>query len=102
MVRAAPRYAGRLEREISRLDDENEPIAEICRRVAARAQELGLVRPSHVHLRELVRAARERRAEERELRELRREAVVRLAVGLPVDVDALEARIERILERGTK
>jgi len=45
------------------------PIAEICRRLADHAAELGLTRPSYVHMRRLVQRSRERRAAVRELRD---------------------------------
>lgn len=69
MTRSAPRYPAQLLDAIARLDDRNVSIAEVCRRVADRAGELGLTRPSYVHLRRLVHASRERRAAIRELRD---------------------------------
>jgi len=65
---SAPRYDTRLIRAIRRLDDEALPIAEVCRRVAAHAERLGLARPSYVHVRRIVRSERERAAELREFR----------------------------------
>lgn len=68
MTSSAPRYDVRLIRAIRRLDDKALPIAEVCRRVAAHAERLGLTRPSYVHVRRIVRSERERAAEMRELR----------------------------------
>ena len=45
------------------------PIAEVCRRLADHAGELGLSRPSYVHMRRLIHASRERRTAVRELRD---------------------------------
>ena len=65
MAAFAPRYDRRIVEAIRRLDDADEPIAETCRRVGELAWQLGLPRPSYVHLRRLVRAERKRRAEVR-------------------------------------
>jgi len=65
---SAPRYDARLIGSIRRLDDEALPIAEVCRRVAAHAERLGLARPSYVHVRRIVRSERERAAEMKQLR----------------------------------
>ncbi len=54
----APRYDQRLVQAITRLDDESEPIAEICRRIGRFAEEIGVTRPSYSHLRRLIRAER--------------------------------------------
>jgi len=64
---SAPRYDKRLLAAIRRLDDEQLPIAETCRRVGDAAQALGLPRPSYVHVRRLVRAQREIRRARREI-----------------------------------
>jgi hypothetical protein len=68
VTRSAPRYPANLLDSIAKLDDPDVPIAEVCRRVADRAGELGLTRPSYVHLRRLVHASRERRVAIRDLR----------------------------------
>jgi hypothetical protein len=65
MVQSAPRYDPRIRETVRLLDDPDEPIAEICRRVGERAEELGLPRPSHVHLRQLVSDERARVAARR-------------------------------------
>jgi hypothetical protein len=69
VTRSAPRYPAALLDAIGRLDDEGVPIAEVCRRIGDHAGELGLTRPSYVHLRRLVRASRERQAAVAELRD---------------------------------
>ncbi len=68
MSRAAPRYDGRLVAALRRLDDRRVSIAETCRRVGALAEELGVPRPSYVHLRRLVVAEREREDDRAEVR----------------------------------
>lgn len=67
IVHAAPRYHERILDAIRALDDRRVPIAETCRRVGRRAEELGLPRPSYVHLRRLIHAERERQDAVREL-----------------------------------
>jgi hypothetical protein len=57
---AAPRIGASLLAAIERLDDETLPIAEISRRVAALATELGLPRPSYEQIRSLVHEHRRR------------------------------------------
>jgi hypothetical protein len=66
-VHSAPRYHQRILDAIRVLDDRRVPIAETCRRIGRRAEELGLPRPSYVHLRRLIHAERERRDAVREL-----------------------------------
>ena len=66
MPAAAPRYDQRLLDAIRRVDDDTEPIAETCRRVGDVATELGVPRPSYVHVRRIVRMERERRQRRRE------------------------------------
>jgi hypothetical protein len=86
---SAPRYDRRVLAAVRRLDDERLPIAETCRRVGDAAAELGLPRPSYVHLRRIVKA-------ERELRQARRE----IAADLLSDLAAGKApRVERAAER---
>jgi hypothetical protein len=60
---AAPRYDPRLLKLARELDDRQQSMAETCRRVGARADDLGITRPSYVHLRRYIRAQRELRAE---------------------------------------
>jgi hypothetical protein len=69
MVSSAPRYDERIVAAIYALDDPREPIAETCRRVGRVAAQLGLPRPSYVHLRRLVQAERARRAAIAEIRD---------------------------------
>lgn len=60
-------------------------MAEICRRVAAVAEAMGLPRPSYVHMRRLLVAERERQDEERArraaIREIATDVVSDLLVG---------------------
>ena len=101
MVRIAPRYDERIVVALRELDDRGEPIAEICRRVAAHVGELGITRPSYVHLRRLILAERERHDEAR----ARREELLRIAADVYFDVarskvvDAYEVA-ERVREAG--
>jgi hypothetical protein len=60
---SAPRYDQRLLAALRILDDESQAIAETCRKLGEEASRLGLPRPSYVHVRRLVKAERERRAE---------------------------------------
>ena len=48
---------------IVRLDDTDQPYAEIARRVAAEAEDLGLTRPSYEPLRQLIKEKRELRVD---------------------------------------
>jgi hypothetical protein len=68
VTRSAPRYSSALLDAIGKLDNDGVSIAEVCRRIGDHAGELGLTRPSYVHLRRLVHAARDRRAALAELR----------------------------------
>ena len=93
MARSAPRYDPRLVAAARRLDDATLPMAETCRRVGAYAEEIGLVRPSYVHLRRLIRPHRERaaaaRAKRAALLKIARDAYVDVTVGRrlgPVDL----------------
>jgi hypothetical protein len=54
----APRLSPRLLEAIARLDDRALPIAEVCRRVGAEAERMGLPRPSYQRVRVLVHASR--------------------------------------------
>jgi hypothetical protein len=97
MVRAAPRYDPRIREAIAELDRLSQPIAETCRRVGARAEELGLTRPSHVHLRQLVAEERERKAFERdrrkELRQIAWDVYWDINFGKRVDPWEVEERV---------
>jgi hypothetical protein len=88
MTSSSPRYHPRLIRAIRRLDDESVPIAEVWRRVGARADRLGVSRPGYDHVRRIILAERERKAE---LREIRNEVVGTLAARrVPDPVDVLD------------
>ena len=98
MVQSAPRYDPRIDALVVELDDPREPMAEICRRVCAAAEQLGLTRPSPVHLRTLVRDERDRKEAERarreDLREIAEDVAVTLAQGRMPDAYVVAARIE--------
>ena len=59
MVPLAPRYDAKIAALLRKLDDRDEPIAEICRRVGSGAAQLGLFKPSYSHLRRLILVERE-------------------------------------------
>ena len=67
MPASAPRYDPRILAAARELDDPEQPIAETCRRVGARAERLGLPRPSYVHLRRYIVEERARRGAVREI-----------------------------------
>jgi hypothetical protein len=69
VVQIAPRYDPRILDAVRALDERSEPMAEISRRVGAAAAQLGLPRPSYVHLRRLIVAHREEEDAERRRRE---------------------------------
>jgi hypothetical protein len=69
MVQIAPRYDPQILLAVRALDDRAEPMAEISRRVGVAAAELGLPKPSYVHLRRLIVAHREEEDAERRRRE---------------------------------
>ena len=58
MPRFAPRISPRIVEAIVRLDDRSVPIAEVCRRVGAEAERMGLTRPSYQRVRVLVHESR--------------------------------------------
>jgi hypothetical protein len=99
VVHSAPRYDPRIDALVVELDDPSESMAEICRRVSAAAQGLGLIRPSLVHLRTLVREERDRKEAERARREQRQLLVEEVAsdvlAGRMPDPAALERRLRR-------
>jgi hypothetical protein len=69
VVEIAPRYDPQILLAVRALDDRTEPMAEISRRVGAAAAELGLPKPSYVHLRRLIVAHRDDEDAERRRRE---------------------------------
>ena len=79
MVPSARRYDPIVDTLVGELDDPATSMAETCRRVAERVQELGFTRPSLVQLRTLVRAEPHQR--EPELR--RREELGEIARDVP-------------------
>ena len=66
----APRIPIRLAKEVGRIDDGKLPIAEVCRRVGAAAEFLGVPRPSYESVRLLVHDARARRTARAESRDV--------------------------------
>jgi hypothetical protein len=69
MPDAAPRYHPKLLELIAALDDSAQPIAETWRRAGKAAEELGLSRPSYVHVRRIVVAERAAKRRRKTLRE---------------------------------
>lgn len=59
MLEIAPRYDARILDAVRALDDRTESMAEISRRVGIAAAQLGLPKPSYVHLRRYIVAHRE-------------------------------------------
>ena len=101
VVEIAPRYDSRIFDAVRALDDRGESMAEISRRVGLAAAELGLPKPSYVHLRRLIVAHREEEDAER----ARREEILRILGDVYMDlyrgrlVDAYEVA-DRIREAG--
>ena len=101
MVEIAPRYDRRLLEAVRALDDRTESMAEISRRVGVAAAQLGLPKPSYVHLRRYIVAHREEEDTER----ARRDEIRRILYDAYLDfmqsrvVDAYEIA-ERIREAG--
>jgi hypothetical protein len=62
---SAPRIRPPLLEALARHDDPRVPIAEVCRRVGAEADRLGLTRPSYERIRELVHLLRRLRQKPR-------------------------------------
>ena len=60
-MRFASHFSPRLLDEVEALSEQSLPIAEINRRVGAKAQKLGVTRPSYERVRQLVHEARELR-----------------------------------------
>jgi hypothetical protein len=101
VVEIAPRYDRRILEAVRALDDRTESMAEISRRVGVAAAQLGLPKPSFVHLRRFIVAHREEEDAER----ARREEIRRILSDAYYDVmrsrvvDAYEVA-ERIREAG--
>ena len=96
MTPSAPRYDVRILVAARALDDEHEPIAEICRRVGRECDRLGLTRPSYVHLRRIIRAERERR---QVIDDIRRELVEQLFSGRAPSIAKAQERAREAAER---
>ena len=92
MVEIAPRYDARILDAVYALDDRGEPMAEIARRVGRVAAELGLPKPSYVHLRRYIRAKREAEDEARE-----RAAAIR-AILSDAHLDIMRSRVANAYE----
>ncbi len=69
MVEIAPRYDRRILEAVRALDDRTESMAEISRRVGVAAAQLGLPKPSYVHLRRYIISHREQEDAERARRD---------------------------------
>jgi hypothetical protein len=69
VVEIAPRYDRRILEAVRALDDRTESMAEISRRVGAAAAQLGLPKPSYVHVRRYIVAHREAEDAERARRD---------------------------------
>jgi hypothetical protein len=69
MVELAPRYDPRILAAVRALDDPREPMAETVRRVGRVAAELGLPKPSYVHLRRYILEFRQEQDAERARRQ---------------------------------
>jgi hypothetical protein len=101
VVEIAPRYDRRILEAVRALDDRTESMAEISRRVGVAAGQLGLPKPSYVHLRRFIVAHREEEDAER----ARREEIRRILYD--AYYDAMRSRVvdaydiaERIREAG--
>jgi hypothetical protein len=99
MVPSARRYDPVVDGLVRELDDPATSMAETCRRVAERVQQLGFTRPSLVHLRTLVRAERDQREAERrraeELGEIARDIATGTLAGRVPDPHWILDRFER-------
>jgi hypothetical protein len=98
LTASAPRYDARVVAAIRRLDDPALPIAETVRRLAHLADELGVPRPSYVHMRRYVAEYREReaaaRARRQAIREILFEAYWDATTGKLVDAYELAERLK--------
>jgi hypothetical protein len=101
VVEIAPRYDRRILEAVRALDDRSESMAEISRRVGVAAAQLGLPKPSYVHLRRYIIAHREEEDAER----ARRDEIRRILLDAYYDfmqsrvIDAYDVA-ERIREAG--
>jgi hypothetical protein len=90
VVASAPRFDRRILDLMRALDDRNESMAEICRRVGQGAEQLGLTRPSYVHLRRIIKAER---ARQDALREIANDVARDLMRGFLVDAYEVADRV---------
>lgn len=106
MPPAAPRYPQQLLALIEAIEDDDLSLAEVARQVGAAAERAGLVRPSPVHVRALVAELRERRREQREVRQAAVDALVDLAAQRNPNpfavVEAVARARERVEERARR
>jgi hypothetical protein len=89
----APRLDPRLHRALVKLDDPSRPIAETYRRLAHRARELHLFRPSYEHIRRLVRIVRR-------FRDLRPTDTFRVLFEVMYDLRPPTALVDHLLDAG--
>jgi hypothetical protein len=101
VVEIAPRYDRRILEAVRALDDRRESMAEVSRRVGVAAAQLGLPKPSYVHLRRYIVAHREEEDAERARRDEIRQIL------FDVYFDVMRSRVvdaydiaERIREAG--
>ena len=103
MVRIAPRYDPRILALAQELDDPGKPMAETCRRVCAAAEEIGITRPSYVHLSRLVRevrdAAEDVRARREAIRAVAGEVAGQLVAGRVPDPAWVARRVDETQRR---
>jgi uncharacterized protein YjiS (DUF1127 family) len=103
---AAPRYPERLLALIEAIEDETLSLAEVARQVGAAAERAGITRPSVVHVRAIVAELRERRRDERELRQATVDALVDFGFGRSPNpwaiVERRDVARERIQERARR
>jgi hypothetical protein len=103
VVPIAPRYDERILDAIRTLDDRDQPMAEICRRIGDVAGVLGLPRPSYVHLRRLLLTHRQleddQRARREELREIAADVVAKLVTGRFVHAFDVAERVDQAPRR---
>jgi hypothetical protein len=95
---SAPRYDARLVAAIARVDDPSLPMAETVRRLGRVAEELGVPRPSYVHMRLYVAEHREReeaaRARRQAVRKILFEAYWDATMGRLVDAYEVAERLK--------
>jgi hypothetical protein len=89
----APRLDPRLHRALVQLDDPSMPIAETYRRLAGRARQLHLFRPSYEHVRRLIHIVRR-------VRELRRKATPRVLFEVLYNLRPPTALVDHLLDVG--